>query len=166
MTAAKRSRFGPGDVVFDRTVPRMPLFVLSADERGRLTVVDARGRTSTIGTQFVGDFVGRLCAAERALIAQRSELAALLQLAAPCECSIHARAQAALAPAPAPPQEQRSLATPRPSAPPPPKLRERRPPAKAKSHGRSSARPLFDLLKVLSIHDGAASEGTATGEEQ
>lgn len=142
----------------------MPLFVLASDERGRLTVIDARGRTSTIGTQFVGDFVGRLCAAERALIAQRSELAALLQLAAPCECSIHARAQAALAPAPAPPPEQRSVAAPKPSAPPSPKLRERRAP-KGKPRGRSSARPLFDLLKVLSIHDGSANEGTGNDEK-
>jgi hypothetical protein len=146
---AKR-RFDTGDIVCERNAALVPLYVVARDKRGRLTVVDAEGAETVIGAHFVDDYIEKVCATERQLLAQRSALAALLKATPSDDCSVHARAHAALAPSPAPPPAQKSVRRDqgplRISLPPPPRKTGAR---GKKSTQTSSARFLFDLLGIL-----------------
>lgn len=160
-----KKRFDAGDIVCDRNAPLVPLYVVSRDARGRLAVVNAAGEQSVIGVNFVDDYVAKVCATERQLMAQRSALAALLQAASPDDCSVHARAHAALAPSPAPPpkaskRHDESLLGGFLAPPPPPRKKRQHGAKAAKATGAAHAGRV--LIDVLGIHD---TQGKAASEK-
>lgn len=170
MVPAKK-RFAAGDIVCDRNRPGVPLYVAARDARGRLTVVNAAGEESTIGAQFVDDYIAKVCATERQLMAQRSALAALLKAASPDDCSVHARAHAALAPSPAPPpkagpRRRGSFASEFLAPPPPPQPpRRARKAAKASKATTDAARAVRIAVDVLGIHDTRGKVGKVESEQ-